>query len=249
MPALEPSLLVPLAIAAFVLGAAKTSFPSAGVVVVPFLAAYLGARTARGILMPIYVFADLVAITSYRHGIQLRTALRLLPGTIAGVVVGVIVGNHLNAHVFNRVLGAVILVTVILSLVWRGDASNLTGRVPRWAVPPIGVTAGFATMIGNSAGPVVNLYLILGGLTKEAFVGTASVFYFMMNFSKIPLHLWVWHSVGPEMFVFSALVLPAAIVGTFAGRWLLPRVPANTFRVIVLSLTAAAALRLLIAPG
>jgi uncharacterized membrane protein YfcA len=245
----DMSLYALLAGAAFLLAATKTSFPSAGILVVLLLATQLEARTALGILMPIYVFADVAALFFYRDRVRLGIALRLMPGALVGMAIAVLVGAGLSAGIFNRILGAVILATVTLTVVIGDRSSDIAERLPRWTVPLIGVVAGFATMIGNSSGPIVSIYLILGGLAKQAFVGTSSVFYLLVNLTKLPLHLWVWESVTPEMFLWSVKVLPAAIAGAFLGRWVLPRVPAKAFRITVLVLAALAALRLIIAPG
>jgi uncharacterized membrane protein YfcA len=207
----------------------------------------MDARMALGILMPLYVFADVVAITSYRRGLNFATALRLLPGAAAGMLIAVVVGQQLSAEIFNRVLGALILTTVGLTLVLRTNSDGVARKLPRWSVPIMGVAAGFATMIGNSGGPLVSVYLVLGGLANQSFVGTASIFYLLVNLTKVPLHLLVWESVTwQQMLTVSALVFPAALVGTCIGRWILPRVPVEMFRRIILALTAVAAVRLVI---
>ncbi len=241
----DPSILLVAAAGALVLGAAKTSFPTAALLVIPILTMRLDPRMALGILMPLYVFADLVAITSYRRGLNIATALRLMPGAAVGMVIAVVVGQQLSAAIFNRVLGVLILSTVGLTLLLRTPTNGVTRQLPRWSVPLVGVAAGFATMIGNSGGPLVSIYLVLGGLSNQSFVGTASIFYLLVNLTKIPLHLAVWQSVTwQQMLTVSALVFPAAMVGTFIGRWVLTRVPVETFRRIVLILTAIAASRL-----
>ncbi len=243
----DPAILLTAAVGALVLGAAKTSFPTAAMLVIPILTLRLDARMALGILMPLYVFADLVAITSYRRGLNIGTALRLMPGAAIGMIIAV-VGQQLSAAIFNRVLGGLILATVGLTLLLRTPSNGIARHLPRWSVPIVGVAAGFATMIGNSGGPLVSIYLVLGGLANQSFVGTASIFYLMVNLTKIPLHLAVWQSVTwQQMLTVSALVFPAALVGTFIGRWILPRVPVDTFRRVVLSLTAIAAARLIFA--
>ncbi|MEX2442738.1 MAG: sulfite exporter TauE/SafE family protein [Alkalispirochaeta sp.] len=243
----DPVVILIAAAGALVLGAAKTSFPTAAMLVIPILTLRLDARMALGILMPLYVFADVVAITSYRRGLNIATALRLLPGAAAGMLIAVVVGQHLSAEVFNRVLGALILTTVGLTVVLRSGANGAARNLPRWSVPIIGVAAGFATMIGNSGGPLVSIYLVLGGLANQSFVGTASIFYLLVNLTKIPLHLVVWQSVTwQQMLTVSAIVFPAALAGTVIGRWVLPRVPEEAFRRIVLTLTAVAAVRLAI---
>ena len=242
----QPEAVLIAAVAALVLGAAKTSFPTAALLVIPILTLRLEARMALGILMPLYVFADIVAITSYRRGLNFATALGLLPGAAAGMLVAVLVGQHLSAEIFNRVLGALILTTVGFTVLLRTNSDGVTRKLPRWGVPILGVAAGFATMIGNSGGPLVSIYLVLGGLANQSFVGTASIFYLLVNLTKVPLHLVVWQSVTwQQMLTVSALVFPTALVGTFIGRWILPRVPVETFRRIVLTLAAVAAIRLL----
>jgi uncharacterized membrane protein YfcA len=182
----DMSLYALLAGAAFLLAATKTSFPSAGILVVLLLATQLEARTALGILMPIYVFADVAALFFYRDRVRLGIALRLMPGALVGMAIAVLVGAGLSAGIFNRILGAVILATVTLTVVIGDRSSDIAERLPRWTVPLIGVVAGFATMIGNSSGPIVSIYLILGGLAKQAFVGTSSVFYLLVNLTKLP---------------------------------------------------------------
>ncbi|MFW5694238.1 MAG: sulfite exporter TauE/SafE family protein [Alkalispirochaeta sp.] len=242
---IDPAVLLIIAAGALVLGAAKTSFPTAAMLVIPILTLRLDARMALGILMPLYVFADVVAITSYRRGLNIATALRLLPGAAAGMIIAVVVGQQLSSEVFNRVLGVLILTTVGLTVLLRARSDGVARNLPRWSIPIIGVAAGFATMIGNSGGPLVSIYLVLGGLANQSFVGTASIFYLMVNLTKIPLHLAVWQSVTwQQMLSVSGLVFPAAVIGTYIGRWILPRVPVDTFRRIVLGLTAIAALRL-----
>jgi uncharacterized membrane protein YfcA len=241
----DPATLFIVAAAALVLGTAKTSFPNAGMLVILILTLRLDPLMALGILMPLYVFVDVVAITSYRRGLNFTTALRLLPGAAAGMLIAVVVGQHISAEIFNRVLGALILTSVGLTLLLRTTSDGVAPNLPRWSVPIIGVAAGFATMIGNSGGPLVSIYLLLGGLVNQSFVGTASVFYLLVNLTKIPLHLLVWESVTwQQMISVSAIAFPAALVGTYLGRWILSRVPGELFRRIVLVLTTVAAVRL-----
>jgi uncharacterized membrane protein YfcA len=46
--------------------------------------------------------------------------------------------------------------------------------------------------------------------------------------------------------LFDLAMLPVIIVGVYAGRWMLPRVPQNVFNILALSLSALAAIRLIL---
>ena len=116
-----------------------------------------------------------------------------------------------------------------------------------------GTAGGFATFVSNSAGPVMNTYLVGLGLDKESQVGTSAWFYFLVNLAKIPLYLALgaWTSGGHfftgESLLWNLALAPAIVVGVFAGRWLLPRISPQHFVVLVLVLSAAGGVRLLLA--
>ncbi len=59
----------------------------------------------------------------------------------------------------------------------------------------MGLSGGFATMIGNSAGPVFNLYFLAMRLPKKEFIGTGAWLYFIMNLGKLPLQIFVWKTI------------------------------------------------------
>jgi len=52
------------------------------------------------------------------------------------------------------------------------------------------VLSGFASMIGNAAGPIFAIYLLALGFTKNNFIGANSWFFFMINLIKLPLQIF-----------------------------------------------------------
>lgn len=240
---LEPLVIATLALAAFLLGAAKTSFPTATIIVVPIVALVLDSRAAAGILLPVYVVGDIVAIALYHRESEPSKVLRLLPWAAAGIALAVFFGARVDETTFQRVLGVLVLMTVVMTVVIRLGAES---PVPRWLAPPIGIIAGFTTMIGNAAGPIMTIYLLAMGLTTRSFVGTAAILFGVLNLAKIPLHLFVWQSFPLNGLLVSLLVLPIALLGTWTGATLLRRVSPRLFRLVMLSTAAIAGLRLLL---
>ena len=126
-------------------------------------------------------------------------------------------------------------------------------RLSEWALRNQGIAragtgtlAGFATTISNSAGPILNIYFLLLKLDKHAFIGTATMFFFFANVSKIPVFLF--QGIFDLQYLPSlAIVAPLVYLGAFAGRYFLEWIPQLWFNRAVLFFTALAALWLIAA--
>ena len=108
----------------------------------------------------------------------------------------------------------------------------------------LGLLGGFATMIGNAAGPVMALYLLSMRLPKNSFIGTGAWFFFIVNWVKVPFSAKL-DLINAESLKLDTCLFPVIIIGAVVGIVLLKRIPQKLFRIIVLILAAAAALKLL----
>jgi uncharacterized protein len=150
------------------------------------------------------------------------------------------------------VIGVIIVAMVAIQL-WR----MVRRRPPRH---PTGVDAltygtagGFTTFVSNSAGPVMNTYLVGLGLDKHEQVGTSAWFYFAVNVAKIPCYLALgWFTAGGHFFTGESLLwnlamVPAIVAGVYLGRAVFRRIAQQAFVIVVLVLSAAGGIKLLIA--
>jgi hypothetical protein len=74
--------------AVLVLGLAKGGFGSVGLLVVPILSLVVSPVQAAGIVLPILVLSDLVALASYWGQWDGRVMAIMLPGALVGVAIG-----------------------------------------------------------------------------------------------------------------------------------------------------------------
>ncbi len=240
------------AIAALVVGFSKTAIPGAGLLAVPLVASIVEGRLIAGASLPLLLVADVFAVSWYRH----HTRWELLRPLVVWVAVGfafgiaffIAVGN--DVRLIDVAIGVIILVMVVIQ-VWR----MVRRRPPRPATARdaavYGSAGGFTTFVSNSAGPVMNTYLIGLGLGKDEQVGTSAWFYFAVNLSKIPLYLLLGYlTTGGHFFTRASLLwnlcmVPAIVVGVYAGRYLLPRISQQVFVILVLVLSALGGIRLL----
>jgi len=218
---------------AFTLGAAKTGVPGGGTLVIPLMVLVVGnARFAAAWTAPLLSTGDVFAVLYWRRHADARKLFSLVPWVLLGGVGGALALN-LDEHVLRRIVAAIVGGMLVLFILQRrGWFSNLTRGAYLY-----GIAAGFATVVANAAGPIMNMYLLTRRLSKEQFVATGAWFFFTVNLAKIPVYLW-FGLFTRESLIFDALMAPIVIGGGFAGLWLIRRVPQRVFEWIVVSLTA-----------
>jgi uncharacterized membrane protein YfcA len=222
----------------------KTGISGVGLMVVPLLANAFGGRPSVGLLLPILIFADIFAVTWYNRHARWKHIIRLLPWAFAGIILATLIGKSISDQTFNRLLAALVVGGIAI-LLWRDIRSDKL-KIPqsRWFAGGLGLLGGFSTMIGNAAGPVMALYLLSMRLPKNSFIGTGAWFFFIVNLSKVPMHIWSWKTISLNSFVLDVMVIPAVAAGAFLGIWLVRLLPEKFYRLLVIVTTLLSALLL-----
>lgn len=246
---MDPSLLhYALALLAAVLvGLSKTGFPGAALPSVLLMAEAFphDVRLSVGAIMPAILLGDVIAVSWYRRHAQWSRLLVLFPYVAAGMVPAVVVLALADGNQLRPILGALVLGLFALEIARQLGGWN---DVPqqRWFAAGMGVAAGFGTMIGNAAGPIMSIYLISQGLRKEQFIGTAAWFFFVVNLSKVPVMAGLG-MITPQTLAFGGLAALAVPLGSALGIWILRQIPQRPFNLCALGLAGLAALRLVLA--
>jgi uncharacterized membrane protein YfcA len=247
---LTPHLWAWLAVAAVLVGVAKTAINGVGSIAVVIFAAVLPSRESTGAILPLLLCGDLIAVTWYRRHADWRTMWRLLPGVLPGLVVGVWFLSVVDDAVMRRTIALILLVMCALQL--RQLLRRTTLRAGEAPPHPHGVTtiatgavAGFATMTANAAGPVTTVYLIRAGLPMLQMIGTGAWFYLLLNLTKVPFSAGLG-LITPTSLVRDALLVPALFVGAGLGILLVGRLRQRQFEVAALGFSAATAFLLLV---
>jgi uncharacterized membrane protein YfcA len=230
------------AFCAFNIGIAKTGMPGIGIMAIPlFVLTVDDARLSAGWLLPILLSADLYAIIAYRRLAARNQLFHLAPSVVVGMAIGAIVLGGQEA-VLRKIVGVIVLVMVGLFLVRKRFGEALI-REGWWYSAMYGSSAGFATMVANAAGPVMNVYLLTRKLPREEFVATGAWFFFLVNLSKVPVYSWRG-LISAKSLAFDATLVPFALLGAWAGRRYLMRIPQQAFDGAVIGLAGIAALLL-----
>lgn len=232
-------------IAAALIGLSKTGLAGMGMLAVAIFANVLPTKLSSGFVLPMLIFADVVAVASYRRHTEWKHVWRLLPWTAAGVIIGYFAMDHIDNRQAALLIGSIVIVMVSIQAWqrWRPAAANVSP--PQWMSPVIGVLAGFTTLVANAAGPLMAIYLLAMRMPKLAFVGTAAVFFMVLNLFKVPFMIDLG-LITTGSFSTNLMLAPAVLAGALFGRWLLPRINQRIFEVLVLGLSLLAGLKLLV---
>jgi hypothetical protein len=236
---------VVIAVSAVVVGVSKTGMPGLGILPVPMMALAFSTRESTGLLLGLLILADLFAVTYHRHNARWRHVLRLLPAALAGIVAGYFGLGIINDQQLKPIIGGIVLVMLGLNY-WRTRAGGEEAPIPAqwWFAAALGFMAGVTTMMANAAGPVMIIYLLAMRLPKIEFVGTGAWFFFVVNWLKVPFSANL-NLVTAESVKLNLMMLPFIAAGALLGILVLKRIPQKAFTMIVQTLAALAAIRLL----
>lgn len=233
------------ALAATGIGVSKSGLAGVSLLHVLIFAFLFGARDSTGVVLPMLIVGDVLAVVTFRQHARWDYIRRLLPPAAAGVIAGSLLIGQLSESQFKPLIGTVIVLLTVLQLIrlWR---PNLYEHVPHqtWFVWTIGLVAGITTMLANAAGPIMALYLVAVALPKFELVGTSAWFFLVINLFKVPFSAGLG-LIHADTLSLNAILIPCIAAGLFAGRWLVTRIPQRIFDGCLLAFAAVAALRLI----
>ena len=159
----------------------------------------LDSSVAMGV--PITFLADCAVVVKYVHQARWDVIMKLLPATGVGVALGTQLMGKLAPAEAKLLIGGVLLLILAVnlgqSMLVPGDKGKDKKGKDKDAVPAyarslwfacvVGVVGGFATILTNSMGPMLNVYLLTLRLDPTVFVGTRATFFTVHGGSR-------WHA-------------------------------------------------------
>ncbi|MCX4885354.1 sulfite exporter TauE/SafE family protein [Streptomyces sp. NBC_00847] len=240
-----------LAFAALLVGFSKTAVSGANTVSLAVFAAVLPARASTGVLLPILIVGDVLAVLTYRRHAHWPTLWRLFPAVAAGVAVGTLFLVWADDRVVRTSIGAILLLMAGVT-VWRRrttepdeEPDSVATKSGRVKARSYGVLGGFTTMVANAGGPVMSMYLMSAGFRKLGFLGTSAFFFLIVNVSKVPFSAGLGLIDGHSLLLDAALAV-FVIPGAFFGKWAVNRINQRLFEQLVIAATIVGGLQLLL---
>jgi uncharacterized membrane protein YfcA len=243
MPIFDPYFVAIAVVAVLIVGLSKAGLlGSLGMVGVPLLSLVMPARDAAGMMLPVLLAMDVIAVYAYRKDVDWGIIRIMLPGAAAGTLLG----WGLWAFVSDA---AVLLFVGVITLLFILDAllplrKKLEGLPPSrpWGVF-WGGFAGFTSFISHTGGPPFQIYVLPRRLPPATYSGTSAVFFAIVNSAKLIPYFFLGQ-LNVHNLQLSAALTPVGIGGVFLGIYLVRRISMKWFYRIAYWLVFLLALKL-----
>ena len=224
--------------AVILLGLAKGGFAGIGVIAVPLMALAISPVLAASITLPILIVQDVVSVWAFRKTWDAKVLRLMLPSAAVGIALGYALAAFVKPGAVELAVGAVAIVFALLRL-WA-ERSSAPARAPQvervpWRGVVAGVAAGFTSQIAHAGGPPFQIYVLPKNLPRDTFIGTSAIFFAAVNWMKVPAY-WALGQFTAQSLSTALVLLPLAIASTWAGVWLVRRVPAERFYQVIYGL-------------
>lgn len=214
--------------AVIMLGLAKGGFAGMGALSLPIVAMVISPVRAAAIILPILIVQDIVGVWAFRRTWDGHVLGWMLPGAMLGIWLGYLFAARVSPDVVLGVVGAISVLFGLYRLCAARRGTATTSNSPGWVGALAGVASGFTSQVAHAGQPPFQLWVLPRGLPRDTLVGTTAIFFAAVNWIKVPAY-WALGQFSTPNLLTSAALMPVAIASTFAGVWLVRRVPAQRF--------------------
>jgi uncharacterized membrane protein YfcA len=216
---------------------------SLGLVGVPLLSLVMPARDAAGMLLPLLLVMDAIAVWTYRKEADWRILRLMLPGAAVGTIIGWVLWSFVSDAMVLLFVGILTLLFVLDAILpLRKKLEGLPPSKPWGAF--WGGAAGFTSFISHTGGPPFQIYVLPQKLSPVLFSGTSAFFFAIVNTAKLIPYFFLGQ-LNVSNLSHAAILAPLAIVGVVAGVWLVRRISVKRFYQITYWLVFLLALKLI----
>jgi len=232
----------------FLIGLSKTSIGGIGMINAALLATILPAKESTGVLLVLLITGDLFAIGVYKKHVEWRMLQKLIGPVIVGVLAGVYFLSHSTDQSLKKTIGWIVLILVVLYPISQRLQSrdfDISLKYPKPLRIILGSAAGFMSMVANSGGPPMSIYLLIRRNSVMNFLGNTAWFFFAVNIFKLPFTLGLG-ILDFQSFQYIFPALPAVPVGAIVGRKIVSKIDLELFQKITLVTAALVGINLII---
>jgi uncharacterized membrane protein YfcA len=222
-------------------GISKSGFAGgAGVVAVPLLALVMPIPLAAALMLPLLLVMDAKTVALYKD--SLSDLKSMIPMCIAALI-GIAVAGTAMASLSTDVLQIALAILCIAFASWD-NLAPLLARMPGAAFVWGGLSGITSTLL-HAGGPPVSIYFLSKKLEKKQWLAQASVFFALMNVTKI-IPYTLHDSWTKDVLIAGLILFPFALIGVKLGSKLQQHISQKNFVKICRGLLAVSGIILVI---
>lgn len=208
------------------LAISKSGFGGAlGTMSMPILLFVLPPKPALAVLLPIFLITDVWVVYIWRKHINRRFAVIMCGFGLAGQLAGWLLFDYFSNAMLLWLVGTIGMLTALNYLrlrIWpqtelaEDIARRLVARLWPRAIGWCGLS-GLASFVAFAGGIPAQVFLLPHRLARQVFVGTMSVYFFVVNVAKLPFYgdLGLFSS---DSLIMSLMLVPFIPLGVYIGK-------------------------------
>lgn len=215
---------------------------SLGMAAVPLLSLVMPARDAAGLMLPLLLVMDAIAIWIYRKDANWDILRIMLPGAAIGTLVGWALWSFVSDAMVLLFVGVITLLFILDSIF--PIRKRLVDSAPSkpWGAF-WGGFAGFTSFVSHTGGPPFQIYVLPQRLTPVRYSGTNAFFFAIVNTSKLIPYFFLGQ-LSVSNLTIGAILAPLAVLGVLLGVYLVRRISVKLFYQLAYWLVFLLALKL-----
>jgi uncharacterized protein len=200
-----------------------------GSLITPVLAMRIDMKLAVAAVALPHFMGTAVRFWALRGHVDRHVLVRFGVASAVGGLAGAVLHAWAGGRVLSAVFGVLLAFAGIAGVTGWAQRMRFRGGV---AVGAGLVSSVLGGLVGNQGG--IRSAALLGfGLSRDAFVATATAIALIVDVARVPIYLW---SEGQRLLALAPLlgwVTAGVVLGTLGGRRVLARIPEKVFRRIV----------------
>tara|TARA_Y100001970_G_scaffold291843_1_gene430616 strand:- start:1767 stop:2498 length:732 start_codon:yes stop_codon:yes gene_type:complete len=239
---MDISIYIFASLGVFFFGIAKGGFAGPiSMLSVPLMSFVMSPIQAAGILLPLLVLMDILAVYIFWKKWRNNILKIIIPASIVGIAIGSLTFKYTSENQIRLIVGTITILFVIISLIQKNNLilkpTNLKGYF--WAG-----SSGYTSFLIHAGAPPMNFYLLPLKLDKLTYIGTATFAYFIINIVKIFPYYYLG-LLGPNNLKISITLIPLAIISVIIGFYLQNKISEKIFYNIIYILLFISGLKLI----
>jgi uncharacterized membrane protein YfcA len=220
-------------VAVVILGLSKGGFAGVGMISTPMLALVVGPIAAAGLIFPILIIQDVIAVAMYRRTFDRQILATMVPGAALGVALAYAFASTVPGWAVEVALGVVSLAFSLRQLkIQLGSMARPFQAHGKWLGVLSGLGSGFTSMIAHAGTPPFQFYVMPRRLDRDMYVGTSVLFFAATNLMKAPAFLALGQ-LSTSQLKTTALFFPLAMASSWLGVRLVRTIDVRKFNVVI----------------
>ena len=229
-------------IGVIIFGIAKGGFAGpASILAVPIMALAMNPAVAAGILLPVLLIMDFIAIYFYWKKWDIKIVKIIIPSAFVGIIIGGLTFKYTNPENIKIIIGSICVLFIAVKIFNKSNIffkpTNNKGRF--WSL-----ITGYTSCIIHAGGQPISFYLLPLKLDKTTYVGTATLAFLYVNLFKLVPYYFLDLLVITNLKI-SLLLSPLAPISIYFGYYLHKKFNEEIFYLLIYILLGLSGLKLI----